>query len=411
MPRLNAKQPWEIVAANQVKALGKNQCLQGLSVKNHQGKVRLRYRPPEEKEQGATLPFKWSEDAWGDAYTRIRNIVDLMAKGHGISAAADIAEGRSPRKKLSWKDAVLAYEQQKTLFDNAIKSVTWNSDYRPVLNELVDLMAGPEPPTNGNDLVEALVVRYEAGSRTRNIRTDAATSFLKFCVEREYFPGIWVPTKRRGHFVARKPAHAKSYKADPITDDQILEILAGIKDTERGTCWKNVIKLMAVYGLRGIAEVAELEVKYDNKEKEYVMWCNYQKRSGRGVTSPGRVEPFPPLEPDGYEVEWNLVDLMVTGKLKLPDLSNKWSFQTFMQRQKVWVNLKEELLKDNINLTGKSFRDSYSLRGHNLGVSAESVARSMRHSLKTHVEHYPLSDDAGTREQFKSRRRIRPANP
>jgi hypothetical protein len=51
------------------------------------------------------------------------------------------------------------------------------------------------------------------------------------------------------------------------------------------------------------------------------------------------------------------------------------------------------------------------LRCHNLGVSAESVARSMRHSLNTHVEHYPWADDAGTRSQFKSRRRIRPANP
>jgi hypothetical protein len=168
---------------------------------------------------------------------------------------------------------------------------------------------------------------------------------------------------------------------------------------------------MAVYGLRGIAEVAELEVKYDHKEREYYMWCNYQKRSGRGVTRPGRVEPFPPLEADDYEVEWNLVDLMVAGKLELPDLSSKWSFQTFMQRQKVWVDLKKQLLKSNINLTGKSFRDSYSLRCHNLGVSAESVARSMRHSLNTHVEHYPWADDAGTRSQFKSRRRIRPANP
>jgi hypothetical protein len=117
------------------------------------------------------------------------------------------------------------------------------------------------------------------------------------------------------------------------------------------------------------------------------------------------------LEADDYEVEWNLVDLMVAGKLELPDLSSKWSFQTFMQRQKVWVDLKKQLLKSNINLTGKSFRDSYSLRCHNLGVSAESVARSMRHSLNTHVEHYPWADDAGTRSQFKSRRRIRPANP
>jgi integrase len=47
-----------------------------------------------------------------------------------------------------------------------------------------------------------------------------------------------------------------------------------------------------------------------------------------------------------------------------------------------------------------SFRHSYSLRGHQLGIDAGSVARSMGHSFEVHCRSYPWASDPGTAAAF-----------
>ncbi len=407
MPRLVDKPEWERAAARSVKRLAKTAQISGLSVKAHLGKVRLRFRPPGEKEQGVPLPFQWSEHDWDDAYTRIRNIVALMREGHSLKAAADIADGRSQTSRPSWEAAVNAYEIQKTQFGNAIQSKTWNSDYKPPLTELISLMEQKDAPRDGNEVIECLVIRYDPGSRTRNIRVDSVTSFLKYCVERLRFADAWRPTESRAKFVGRKPKDALDYKADPLADVDILKLIAELSGTEAGQRWSNVLKLMAVYGLRGIAEVAALETRVDPRTKEPYMFCCYEKRSGKGVTKPRKVRPLPLLDADGKEVDWQLLELMVNGRLLLPSLQDKYSMQTFLRRKSVWTELKKDMASHGLNLQGKSFRDSYSLRAHEMGVSAEHAALSMGHSLETHLRHYPWADGASADRDFERARNAR----
>ena len=407
MPRLVDKPEWERAAARSVKRLANTAQISGLSVKAHLGKVRLRLRTPGEKEQGASLPFRWSEHDWDDAYTRIRNIVALMRDGHSISAAADIADGRSPTSRPSWEAAVSEYEIQKTQFGNAIQPKTWNSDYKPPLTDLLALMEQKDPPRDGNEIIEGLVIRYDPGSRTRNIRVDSVTSFLKYCVERLHFAETWRPTEPRSKFVGRKPEDASDYKADPIADSAILKLIAELNRTEVEQRWANVLKLMAVYGLRGIAEVAALEVKVNPRTKEPYMQCDYKKRSGKGVTKPRKLRPLPLLGDDGEEVDWQLLELMVKGRLALPNLDDKYAMQTFLRRKTVWMELKKDMAERGLNLQGKSFRDSYSLRAHEIGVSAEHVALSMGHSLETHLRHYPWADGASADRDFERARKSR----
>jgi integrase len=42
-----------------------------------------------------------------------------------------------------------------------------------------------------------------------------------------------------------------------------------------------------------------------------------------------------------------------------------------------------------------SFRHSYSLRGHQLGIDAGSVALTMGHSYEVHCRSYPWASDSG----------------
>ena len=72
-------QTWETQFQKSVKDIYKN-C--GLTVrKNKQGNVELRYRTSTTNKT-VTIPFKWQEDTWEDAYTRIRNIYKFLGEGH-----------------------------------------------------------------------------------------------------------------------------------------------------------------------------------------------------------------------------------------------------------------------------------------------------------------------------------------
>ena len=44
------------------------------------------------------LPFDWSPKTFDDAYTRIRNIYTFIVEGHSLKAAAELAQGKAPKK-------------------------------------------------------------------------------------------------------------------------------------------------------------------------------------------------------------------------------------------------------------------------------------------------------------------------
>jgi len=404
VPILKGREGWEIAFVDQVKELAATQNLKGLSVKPHLGRVRLRYRQSGQKETGVTLPFEWRKSDTGDAYTRIRNIVALMAEGREIKNAALIAEGRSPSKRLNWADVVKKFEIEKTEFGNGIKPVTWRSDYLRPLNELIELMADKDAPVDGNSLLEALIIRYEAGSRTRTIRVDAITSFLKFCLERHDYHSIWLPTKERKNFIGRASANRtrvqSKNKTNGLTDDLIIELISNIPDSTSRNKWKNVLKLMIVFGLRGIAEVDCLEVAKDPVSAKLFVKCNYAKRSGNGVTEPRKLRELPPIDSAGNMVDWNVATDFIHGKLELPNLDDKFALQQFLKRQEAWVKLKDQLEQKGFRLQAKHFRDAYSLRAHMVEISAESVAESMGHSYDTHLRHYPWASESRADEEF-----------
>ena len=64
--------------------------------------------------------------------------------------------------------------------------------------------------------------------------------------------------------IGRKPANATSQKSDPITDEQIITLLASLPDDDAGMRWTDAIKLITELGLRPI-ELLFLQVKKDPK--------------------------------------------------------------------------------------------------------------------------------------------------
>ena len=403
-------QTWETQFQKSVKDIYKN-C--GLTVrKNKQGNVELRYRTSTTNKT-VTIPFKWEEKSWGDAYTRIRNIYKFLGEGHNLKAAADLAQGKAPKKGQDWAHILETFKYQKMTFGKAVSEATFDKQYKPACEMAVNLMGQKNPLTNPADLIDACVADWATGSRTRQMRARAVKQFLTHAVTREGIADIWnPPTDLKPHIGEAKPQEKINREGDHFEDDQqIINFLETLpinspfqRDAEAAEKWLNAFRLMAELGLRPI-EVGYLKVKKDPTTKEFYWWCEYRKKSGGGITEPRRVEPLPLIDSEGKEQEWNLINRFKTNTLPLPDRVDGEACNTYLQRKESWKSLKKMMKEtQGMNIVAYSFRHSYSLRAHVLGIDSGSVSMSMGHTLEAHHRAYPYASKASTTNAFKRAR-------
>jgi integrase len=381
----------------------------GWSVKERKGKVFLRVRQADQPEVSVTLPFDWIPSSKGDAYTRVRNIFKLVSsEGYSLKQAAAVADGKAPKliEQQDWRGAVERFKQQKLQHGTVIKPATWEAKYAPVIGDAVDLLTGRKPPTTPVDLIDRCIRKWDPGSRTRQERARNLAQFLRHCVAREGFPPIWHPPADLKDHIGRKPADARSQKSDPITDQQIINLLASLPDDEPGRRWADAIRLLAELGLRPV-ELLHLSVRTDPKTKESYWWCSYEKRAGGGVTKPRRLWPLELRGDDGEAQEWNLLQRW---PIELPSLRSgngaADAIATYLNRQPGWRSLRAELEANGARLSCYSFRHGYSVRGHQRDVDAGNMALAMGHSLEVHCRSYPYATEAGATAAFMRARQI-----
>jgi integrase len=378
----------------------------GWSVKERKGKVFLRVRQPDQPEVSVTLPFEWIASSKGDTYTRVRSIYKLVGEGYTLKQAALVAEGKAPKltEKQDWPGALERFKEQKLHHGTVIKPTTWEAKYLPVLTDAVELMTSNRPPTTPAELIDRCIRAWDPGSRTRQERARNLAQFLRHCVTREQFPAIWQPALDLKDAIGRNPADARSQKSDPITDQQIINLLASLPDDAAGQRWADVIRLMAELGLRPV-ELLYLSVRTDPKSGESYWWCSYEKRAGGGVTKPRRLWPLPLQADDGEQQKWNLQQRWLTGLIDLPSLRSgngaADAIATYLNRREGWQSLRAELEANGQRLSCYSFRHSYSLRCHQTNViPVGDIALAMGHSIEVHCRSYPWSSEAGASAAF-----------
>lgn len=351
--------------------------------------------------RSAVLPFDWSKANVPAILARVRNIYVLTLQGHDLALAAQIADGKAIQKEsTNWQEAMARFRTQKLEHGAAIKPLTWNQKYEPVLTMALDLLASPKPPTTTVDLLDACLRDWAPGSRSRQIRAQSLCQFLRHCVEREHFPDLWrPPLNLRGHIGIPAPEAAPGHqKGDPFTDVEILALLDGIPSDPAGRRWADAVRLMVELGLRPI-ELQHLSVRIEPGSGSSLWWCSYRKRSGGGMTAPRWIHPLPLTDWDGRRQQWNLLERWKTGALELPPLGSQPgaadAVGTYLKRQKAWQQLRERLAARGERAVPYSFRHSYSLRGHQLGIDAGSVALNMGHSYEVHCRSYPWASESG----------------
>ena len=401
MPKIRDEAGWATTFRKQVRKLGSGWTVRRTSRTN---KVSLELRTPGQKRQEIVLPYKWEENTAteGDCYTRIRNIYALTLEGHDLKRAAEIADGKAPKIERDWFGAAERFKVQKMQHGKTVKPVTWEKGYEPVVSDAVDLLMA-DKATNPEDLIDRCIEKWPPGCRTRQERARNLVQFLKHCVYREGFPSSWLPSSDLKDHIGQKPTNAISQKGDPITDQQILNLLASFPEDSTGLRWANCIKLTAELGLRPI-ELLHLSVRTDNKTKKPYWWCSYRKRAGGGTTEPRRLHPLPLVSDEGEVQQWNLMALWQANLIDLPSLKNgkgaSEAIKTYLNRRKNWLSLKEELKAKDERAVPYSFRHSYSVRGHQRGIDNGSMSNAMGHSIETHCRSYPWATDSGTLTAF-----------
>ena len=413
----NVQADWIAIARRQMRDLG------SLSIREQSGKIKLTsdQRKNGGRQSSVVLPFRWSDQDWGDAYVRIRNIYSLMKKGHDLKSAAYISEGKAPKlvEQRIWQVYMDKYKHLKLHRGTTIQEKTWNNEHKAVIENAVKLLSSSNPPTNPEDLIEACTEETVPGSRRRQQLVRNLTAFLKYCVERQNVPNTWMP-KSTKDLIGRKPKNYDSGKqSDPLSDIEILELLESLvtwgggqgKNVKKGTrnksegneAWTNAIKLMAEYGLRPI-ELKYLSVKTDLKTKENYLWCSYEKRAGGGVTRPRKLFPIPLTDKEGSRVNWDLLEKLKKKKLILPTFGPEervaLRVRTFLVRQPGWIKICKKGAESNRVFTTYSFRHGFSVRGHELNIASGNMAMAMGHSIETHNRSYPWSTQSGVDAAF-----------
>ena len=400
MPKKKRKARWEETLKEDVRSLAR-----GWSVQEDKGKIRLKLRyVPNQKDQSITLPFAWAENLRKAATTRINHIYNYTLEGHSLKAAAKIADGKAPKLERDWAACLTNFHRYKTEHENAITQKTFEHDYEKVIKDAVTLLESKDPPTTPADLIELCIRDWKPGTTTRKRRTNSLCQFLEYCVTRENAPVSWLPPKDRKTHIGRKAANAKTQKKDPLTDQEILILIEDLQTTEAGNRWANALKLLTVYGLRPV-ELTHLHVKETPKGKKY-LFCSYEKRSGGGITKTRRLEPLP-IE----NTDWKLLPLLEAKIIELPKLSAEGNgvaeqIRKYLERRKCWTSLKEKVKARNEELGTYSFRHSYSVRGHKLGIDSGSMASAMGHSLEVHCREYPWATTATTQSAFDRARNL-----
>ncbi len=395
MPEVKRQEPWEVLFREEVSGIAR-----GWTVREDYGKVRLTVRSRGQAPESLTLPFPWAKASLGDAYTRLRNIYVYWSEGHTLRVAAELASGQAPSTVLNWAEAASAFKEQKRNHGNHIKEATWRHAYQPVVSMAVGLLTGSRPPGTPADLIDACIRDWEPGSRMRQIRAQSLAQFLTHSVEREAFPDLWLPPSDLKRHVGRRDATVnRIQKGDPFRSDQeILELLATLPKDPSGRRWRDALMLLAELGLRPI-ELLHLQVRHDERSGEPFWWCTYQKRSGGGDSSARRVFPLP-LEGQ----RWQLLSRWQAGDIQLPPLRSGNgagdSFGTYLNRQEGWQRLRAAMAEEGRRLVPYSFRHTYSLRGHRLGVDPGAMAHSMGHSLEVHLRSYPWASESNTAAAF-----------
>ena len=365
----------------------------GWSVTRSGKKVRLRVR------QGAggkncwakTLDNLWEigcigpvSDLLSDLHQRVEagaTLDEAWAQLHPEETAAAEPGTPNPITGINWKAIELAYYRDRERNGTKIGTKTMQADQR-YCSKAVELLKGKDAPTSPYKLLDATI---EAGgwtdkARARQQCVDAVVRMLAYGVDEQGLDESWLIRQSKKLKIKGDGKQKEQRPVKALTDAQIIELLEAA-DNCKAPEWKNVLLLMAVYGLRPI-EVLNLEVKLNPDTGKKQLHCKYQKACG-GKTKKIETEarflyPCAPRDEEGKKYCGDLTAAFKANLMPFPPMGRGAAdINQHLARNPVWRRIREEAKEEGKQLRPYSFRNSYSVRCHERNVPSAQVAAAM----------------------------------
>jgi integrase len=369
---------------------------------NH-GATRLVIQKPGQPAQTASLPIPWAKGESGRILTEVQKLHDLMSsRGLELRTAIRVACEQDTGRASSWQSAAEGFERRMAA---NVKPVTW-AKYAEVLALALEMMASRRPASSGIELLEAVIKKWEPGSRRRQQAAQQLARFLRYRIELRQLPADgWTPPERLNELVGvatrQKTLGTIPNKVTEMRDEEILALLESFPDTAAGNRWADCIRILAELGLRP-HELQLLSVKIDPTTGKAHWWVSYEKRAGSNASTKER-QPQP-LALAG--TCWNLLERWQLGDIKLPrlDAGNGAadSIRHYLMRRPVWLQLEAAYATRGENIAPYSFRNSWCLRANLAGLPLSAVADAMGNSPEVIAAKYTWASRSTTELLFQA---------
>jgi len=370
-------------------------------------KIQLKVRIPGRPTESCVLPLDWCKESQNRALQLIGQIYRLVSSDQAtIKGALEVARAGSDTMRAStdWDAVKLGLKEALMHGRNEIKTTTWRDNYEPYIEEAVRVLKRRNAPDDGHELLRQTLERWQGKAASRAACCIAVRNLTDHAIARHRATSCWridVASIKE----LRGKAPKKRLKAT-LDDREIQHLIEAVQARNPG--WANVLRLLALYGLRPI-ELQYIQAK-KREDGSLGMWCGYQKSCGGVFTDPRWIEPCPIEDASGERQHWNLVGAMAVGLLELPlgndgkprELNGHYVEQ-FLRRQPEWQELKDRCEARGEWLRSYSFRDSYSLRCHRYEIEVGAVAASMGHSVAVHSSSYRWASEATTAAAFQKK--------
>ena len=357
-------------------------------------KIRLEVRTADGR-QTTTLPYEWSESGAAAALSRIQQIAKRFGSGDAITlkAAAQGAETASSSQRINVMELVDQFRKTRPTAGD----VTWKNKYLPALVRVSACLEGKNKPRDGTDLCDAVLERWEHGSRQRQVMRQATYAFLRWGVERGHLKPCYLPPDKAPEIKKEKRV------GYPLTDAQILRLLESLPEGKTHDRWRFALQLMAVYGLRP-EELRWLRVKDGVDGPE--LWSMYRKSKGGNKgerTEPRRLYPLLVRDTDGTPIDWKLQSRIQINE-ELPPLNREGdggnAVNQYLRRRETYMALRKEAAAEGETLTPYSLRHRYAKRSHAMNLPLANICAAMGHTIEVHLKSYARFKPDATQDLY-----------
>ena len=404
MPRTAAGAVWEQGFRTSIRTAPG---LAGFTVSNanNRGRIAVRWRPTDgRKPQSAVLDLAWSQENTGKALLLLNRAAKAIAEGKtdSLKAALAMAQDGSTtmRRELVWTEVADSLRAVLMNHRNEIRATTWRDNYQPYVTEALRLIDASQA-SDGHSLLKGTLAKWTGMAPSRAACCIALRNLTDHAIARFGAAKSWQITTVDIKELRGKAA--KKRRKATLSDTELQFLIDGIASRNPG--WGNVIRVLALFGLRPI----ELQHLTPNTRDDGSLgiWCSYEKTCGASQTAQRQLEPCWLQDTDGSPIQWNLIEQKHAGVLEWP-VGNDGEprkldghhVEVFLKRQPEWQQLKQVCEDRGEWLRAYSFRDTYSLRCHRQKIELGAICAAMGHNIEAHGRAYRWESQETTAAAF-----------